>query len=85
MQKLVVIEGRITERHSAVPVTVCHGKTVLERRVTHYDVDIPVVNYNTANLLPEMFAARAAAVDDKICDVLVVDNASTDTSAAVLK
>ena len=58
---------------------------VLERRVTHYDVDIPVVNYNTANLLPEMFAAVAAAVDGKDVRFLVVDNCSTDTSAAVLK
>jgi len=57
----------------------------LERRVTHYDVDILVVNYNTANLLPEMFAAIAAAVDDKNVRFLVVDNASTDASVTVLK
>ena len=53
--------------------------------MTHYDVDILVVNYNTANLLPEMFAAIAAAVDGKNVRFLVVDNVSTDASVAVLK
>jgi GT2 family glycosyltransferase len=48
-------------------------------------VTVVVVNYNTAHLLPEMFAAleRAAAGFDLQC--IVIDNASRDESVALMR
>ena len=54
---------------------------------TNADVDITVivVNYNTAHLLDRMFAALAAAQGDLRIQTVVVDNASSDHSVALLR
>jgi len=49
------------------------------------DVSIIVVNYNTAHLLEEMFGAVEAAVGGLSVQKIVVDNASRDGSAALLR
>ena len=46
------------------------------------DVSIIVVNYNTAHLLDEMFAAVDAATGALVVQKIVVDNASRDGSVA---
>ena len=48
------------------------------------DLSIIVVNYNTAHLLDEMFAAVEAAIGGLSVQKIVVDNASRDGSAALL-
>jgi GT2 family glycosyltransferase len=48
------------------------------------DLSIIVVNYNTAHLLDEMFAAVDGAVGSLAVQKIVVDNASRDGSAALL-
>ena len=49
------------------------------------DVSIIVVNYNTAHLLDEMFGAVEAATGGLSVQTIVVDNASRDGSAALLR
>ena len=49
------------------------------------DLSIIVVNYNTAHLLDEMFAAVDAAIGSLSVQTIVVDNASRDGSVAFLK
>ena len=49
------------------------------------DVTVVVVNYNTAHLLDRMFAALEAAEGDLRLQVIVVDNASRDSSVDVLR
>jgi N-acetylglucosaminyl-diphospho-decaprenol L-rhamnosyltransferase len=49
------------------------------------DVTVVVVNYNTAHLLPRMFAALEAARGNLKIQVIVVDNASRDNSVQVLR
>jgi len=51
---------------------------------TPCDLSIIVVNYNTAHLLDEMFAAVEAATGALSVQTIVVDNASRDGSAALL-
>ena len=51
---------------------------------TPCDLSIIVVNYNTAHLLDEMFAAVEAASGTLSVQTIVVDNASRDGSAALL-
>ncbi|HEX6708114.1 MAG TPA: glycosyltransferase family 2 protein [Albitalea sp.] len=48
-------------------------------------LSVVVVNYNTAHLLPAMFDALAAAARDLSMQVIVVDNASRDESAALIR
>ena len=49
------------------------------------DVCIGIVSWNTADLLDRCLAAVPAAVGDLDAEVVVVDNASTDASAAVAR
>lgn len=49
------------------------------------DVSVVVVNYNTAHLIPRMFAALEAARGALRLQVIVVDNASRDNSPALLR
>lgn len=49
------------------------------------DLSIIVVNYNTAHLLDEMFGAVAAAIGDLSVQKIVVDNASRDGSAVLIR
>jgi hypothetical protein len=49
------------------------------------DVSVVVVNYNTAHLLPRMFAAIEAARGSLRLQVIVVDNASRDDSVGYLR
>jgi GT2 family glycosyltransferase len=49
------------------------------------DVSVIVVNYNTAHLLAEMFAALAAGRGALVLQIIVVDNASRDNSVDVLR
>lgn len=50
-----------------------------------FDVSVIVVNYNTAHLLHEMFAALDAARGPLKLQVIVIDNASRDDSVAVMR
>ena len=49
------------------------------------DLSIIVVNYNTAHLLEEMFAAVEAAIGSLSVQTIVVDNASRDGSVAMVR
>jgi N-acetylglucosaminyl-diphospho-decaprenol L-rhamnosyltransferase len=49
------------------------------------DISVVVVNYNTGHLLARMFAALDAATASLKMDVIVVDNASSDDSIAILE
>jgi GT2 family glycosyltransferase len=49
------------------------------------DLSIIVVNYNTAHLLDEMFAAVDAAAADLSIQTIVIDNDSRDGSVALLR
>ncbi len=49
------------------------------------DLTIIVVNYNTAHLLGEMFGAVEAAIGQLSVQKIVVDNASRDGSAALIR
>jgi N-acetylglucosaminyl-diphospho-decaprenol L-rhamnosyltransferase len=49
------------------------------------DVSVVVINYNTAHLLKEMRTSLAAARKGLTLEIIVVDNASRDGSAAVLR
>src|SRR5262245_33380398 len=49
------------------------------------DVTVLIVSYNTAHLLDEMFATLEAGRDALKLQVVVVDNASRDGSANVLR
>ena len=49
------------------------------------DITVIVVNYNTAYLLDRMFSALAAAQGDLRIQTVVVDNASSDHSVALLR
>jgi len=49
------------------------------------DLSIIVVNYNTAHLLDEMFSAVRAAIGGLSVQTIVVDNASRDGSAILLR
>jgi N-acetylglucosaminyl-diphospho-decaprenol L-rhamnosyltransferase len=49
------------------------------------ELSIIVVNYNTAHLLEEMFAAVEAAIGSLSVQAIVVDNASRDHSVALLR
>lgn len=49
------------------------------------DLSIIVVSYNTAHLLPRMFAALDAARADLTLQIIVVDNISRDNSLDVLR
>ena len=49
------------------------------------ELSIIIVNYNTAHLLAEMFAALDAATRGLSTQVIVVDNASRDGSAALIR
>src|SRR5262245_19967728 len=49
------------------------------------DISVIVVNYNTAHLLDRMFAALDAARGRLTLQMIVVDNASCDGSADVLR
>jgi N-acetylglucosaminyl-diphospho-decaprenol L-rhamnosyltransferase len=51
----------------------------------HVDVTVLVVNYNTAHLFDRMFAALMAAEAGLKLQVIVVDNASPDGSAQILR
>src|SRR5262249_2853112 len=53
--------------------------------VDHTDLTVVVVNYNTAHLLYRMFAALEAAKGALTLQVIVVDNASRDGSAEILR
>jgi len=53
--------------------------------VSAVDVSIVVVNYNTARLLDEMFAAINATADDLVLQTIVVDNGSRDGSAEFIR
>jgi GT2 family glycosyltransferase len=48
-------------------------------------VDLLVVNYNTAHLLPEMFESMNEASGCVVINYLIVDNASRDDSVSILK
>ena len=50
-----------------------------------YDLSIIIVNYNTAHLLEEMFSAVTGAIGGLSVQKIVVDNASRDGSAALLR
>jgi GT2 family glycosyltransferase len=50
-----------------------------------FDLSILVVNYNTAHLLDEMFAAVDGAIGSLSVQKIVVDNASRDGSAVFLR
>src|SRR5262245_2619402 len=49
------------------------------------DMSVVVINYNTAHLLDEMFAALEAAHGALKLQVIVVDNASRDGSVDILR
>jgi N-acetylglucosaminyl-diphospho-decaprenol L-rhamnosyltransferase len=49
------------------------------------DLSVVVVNWNTAGLLADCLASLPAACADLACEVLVVDNASRDGSAALVR
>src|SRR5262245_42461681 len=49
------------------------------------DVTVIVVNYNTAHLLGQMFAALEASRGSLRFQVIVVDNASRDGSGEILR
>src|SRR6266536_1712171 len=49
------------------------------------DVSVVVVSYNTAHLLPRMFAALEAGRGTLRLQVIVVDNASGDKSVEILR
>ena len=49
------------------------------------DVSVVVVNYNTAHLLHEMWAALECARGDLNLQIIVIDNASRDDSVALLR
>lgn len=49
------------------------------------DVSVVVVNYNTAHLLPEMWAALERARGGLNLQTIVIDNASRDDSVALLR
>lgn len=49
------------------------------------DLSIVVVNYNTAHLLDEMFAAVEAAIGGLSVQKIVIDNASRDGSVVLLR
>lgn len=48
-------------------------------------VTVIVVNYNTAHLLPEMFAALELAASGFELECIVIDNASRDDSVALMR
>jgi N-acetylglucosaminyl-diphospho-decaprenol L-rhamnosyltransferase len=52
---------------------------------TNIDVTVVVVSYNTAHLLDRMFAALEAARRDLMLQIIVIDNASKDDSADILR
>ena len=58
---------------------------ILSRADERPDVTVVVVNYNTAHLLGRMFAALEAGRGTLKLQVIVVDNASRDGSAEVLR
>jgi N-acetylglucosaminyl-diphospho-decaprenol L-rhamnosyltransferase len=49
------------------------------------DVSVVVVNYNTAHLLERMFTALESAKGPLKLQIIVVDNASTDSSVEILE
>lgn len=49
------------------------------------DLSVIIVNYNTAHLLGQMWAALMRARDDLSLQVIVVDNASRDNSVSLLR
>lgn len=49
------------------------------------ELSVVVVNYNTAHLLPAMFEALERAAAGLALQVIVVDNASRDASAALIR
>ena len=49
------------------------------------DVSVIVVNYNTAHLLRDMWAALMAAKADLSLEIIIVDNASRDDSVRLLQ
>ncbi|HEY8708371.1 MAG TPA: glycosyltransferase family 2 protein [Burkholderiaceae bacterium] len=49
------------------------------------DVSVVVVNYNTAHLLPEMWAALERARGGLNLQTIIIDNASRDDSVALLR
>jgi len=49
------------------------------------DLSIIIVNWNTGTLLRDCLGSLAAAIGDLSCEVLVVDNASSDGSAAMVR
>jgi N-acetylglucosaminyl-diphospho-decaprenol L-rhamnosyltransferase len=49
------------------------------------DLSVVIVNYNTAHLLDEMFSALSVALGSLSHQLLVIDNASRDTSVEHLK
>ena len=53
--------------------------------MTAVDLTLIVVNYNTAHLLAEMFAAVDAAAQGLVIQTIIVDNASRDGSAALIR
>jgi N-acetylglucosaminyl-diphospho-decaprenol L-rhamnosyltransferase len=55
------------------------------RSKTEPDISIVVVNFNTGHLLDRMFAALTAAKASLAVEIIVIDNASTDNSVAILE
>lgn len=53
--------------------------------VSSADISVVVVNYNTAHLLHEMWAALERARGDLNLQTIVIDNASRDDSVALLR
>jgi GT2 family glycosyltransferase len=56
-----------------------------DRGTERPDVTVVVVNYNTAHLLKPMFDALEASRSHLRMEIVVIDNASRDTSVAVLR
>ena len=61
------------------------AKTQLGPQDPQIDLSIVVVNYNTSHLLDELFASIARATQGLSLQLIVVDNASTDTSVEYLR
>ena len=53
--------------------------------MSRVELTVVVVNYNTAHLLADLFAAVGAAAQGLALQIIVVDNASRDGSAALIR
>jgi N-acetylglucosaminyl-diphospho-decaprenol L-rhamnosyltransferase len=77
--------GGCLHRASVISTVAMESSPIMSRADKRADVSVVVVNYNTAHLLDEMFAALEAARGALSLQMIVVDNASRDGSADVVR